>query len=71
MAAQRAEVDRVFRDPQVSEQWSKLVEWLDRYGVYWKDETPTLSLALSCLEKNPRETMILRPARSLRIEAFF
>jgi hypothetical protein len=42
MAAQRAEVERVFEDPQVSEQWSKLVEWLDRYGAYWRDETLSL-----------------------------
>jgi hypothetical protein len=42
MAAQRAEVERVFEDPQVSEQWSKLVEWLDKYGAYWRDETLSL-----------------------------
>jgi hypothetical protein len=76
MAAQRAEVERVFEDPQVSEQWSKLVEWLDRYGVYWRDETPTLSLALSRLEKNPREacditSCALSPRRSVLLNAGF
>jgi len=28
----------IFEDPQVSERWSKLVEWLDRYGAYWRME---------------------------------
>jgi hypothetical protein len=28
----------VFEDPQVSERWSRLVEWLDRYGAYWREE---------------------------------
>ena len=39
MALKHAEaVGVVFEDPQVSEWWNKLVEWLDKYGVYWREE---------------------------------
>ena len=35
---QAGAVGPVFEDPLVSERWDKLVEWLDRYGVYWREE---------------------------------
>jgi len=39
----------VFEDPQVSERWSRLVEWLDRYGAYWREEGLGLVTHVDCL----------------------